>query len=1423
MSILLLQMCTGIHWALNNPNDTDVSVENYTTHENLEKVLEKTRGIVNETDPMGGSWFDDFEDERGIEWKNNVSVGNGKVESDCWKYQRTINLSNNGAALENYSVRLDLTSQNFDYSHPNTEGDDIRFNHPNGGKLSYWIEEWNVAGTSRIWVNVTNIPNGNSHFFMLYGNPNASSDDDGDATFEFFDDFEDDSYTDKWVGSGTWAENSGTIKCTENYRYLRTKNQVLSGLSDFAVEGRTRSLTSTGYGMRLAIKSDQTPAEDENQYEPRGVETNSAQSPYFIIDNSDKGSGGQQSSVNVWYKVKVIIHPSGSHALFQYKDDGTSFGNVTGVSDDSISNNNYLAIITVDGQTEQDWIFIRKYNISEPATSIGVEYQNPTNESIISVPIKRGNTHHWSTLYLEKIEPANTYINISVINAGSNTTIPGFDNLTSSTIDISNITTSPIRLRAWFEGDGQNTPILDSWGVEWTAKNTWRDSFSGDGKCIYPVDVDEHTVGYWKFEEGSGNKTRDFSGNGNNGTLNDMEKIDWVDGKYGGGLNFDGQNEYVDVGTNPSLDVGNGNFTVSAWIKYSSTSGSARGIVDISAFNTDFMLCTGKLGKQDSVGLAINGFWYRDAGSGLNDNEWHYIVGTKSGGMIKIYADGISYSYGTGSLTHTGYNRIGTGHNDFEGIIDEVRISKVVRTPQEIQQAYQTGISIRGGQGQLANNEIVAGQNTSSLWHFNEGEGNILHDSSGNGNDGVVQGASWVDGVMGKALEFDGEGDYVEIIPTHNINNDNGTAMLWVKTNWEDNVHYGLLNFGDNDNTDHGDIALVFLSGSIYSWVDPPPQVQPSVPVDWKNDEWHHIGMSWNNTKLILYLDGENVANVQIDSFPNITKGHLGCRYTNGPAYYLKGIIDEVSIYNRALNGSEILTHANLYQHNATLHSVPITLHANQTWDTFHCNRSVPDNTRLNISIHDAKTNETLWTEYNRTDAPHIDLSGTDPIEHPSIYIQAHFQSNRTETPVLYDWAVNWTDLEEVILYPELYEEIGNISFYEDTVALNKLNLINYFQDVNDLPSLMSFTIQRTEGQYINATINVTKVSFKTDIVNWTGAEIFKVRCTNGFNKTIESNEFNVNVIPVDDRPMWKHHIPDVVISEDNSSKPIKLTEIVEDAEDDLFDFTCIVNGNNEMKTNISVNITQGNMIIIPAVNWFGNSTVEISAYQISNNTLNSTITFDVKVTSKNDLPVTNLRYPENGSKFNTREITLNWSGLDVDCPIDAIRYDVYLSNNLTSGLFGNAATYTNLDSTSLTLTLDYGQYYWTVIGFDGIDYGACADGYLTFNITNISIPEVELLSPASNSSSGSSSTGGAGSTTSTTGGTGSATCGCLYGSCPDGCCGTTGSQLTGSIAGASWEGICSLPICSSSASISVGDASTSPTSSSSISSFFLL
>jgi Concanavalin A-like lectin/glucanases superfamily len=70
-------------------------------------------------------------------------------------------------------------------------------------------------------------------------------------------------------------------------------------------------------------------------------------------------------------------------------------------------------------------------------------------------------------------------------------------------------------------------------------------------------------VGWWKFDEGSGTTTADSSGNGYTGTL--YNSPTWITGQIGGGMSFNGTNQYVDAGSGP--DISSLPFTLAAWIK----------------------------------------------------------------------------------------------------------------------------------------------------------------------------------------------------------------------------------------------------------------------------------------------------------------------------------------------------------------------------------------------------------------------------------------------------------------------------------------------------------------------------------------------------------------------------------------------------------------------------------------------------------------------------------------------------------------------------------------------------------------------------------------------------------------------------------------------------------------------------------------
>lgn len=153
-----------------------------------------------------------------------------------WQYRTTVKVTNNkNNTLVNYQVKLLLKSSNFDFSKlAFHDGRDIRFSTDSTGysttKLPYWIESWTVDNdsTSLIWIKVDSLFPGGNKIYMFYGDKTATAASDGNATFEFFDDFESNApskcfgfntntlgpnaYPGWTVITGSWCVENGVLK-----------------------------------------------------------------------------------------------------------------------------------------------------------------------------------------------------------------------------------------------------------------------------------------------------------------------------------------------------------------------------------------------------------------------------------------------------------------------------------------------------------------------------------------------------------------------------------------------------------------------------------------------------------------------------------------------------------------------------------------------------------------------------------------------------------------------------------------------------------------------------------------------------------------------------------------------------------------------------------------------------------------------------------------------------------------------------------------------------------------------------------------------------------------------------------------------------------------------------------------------------------
>lgn len=203
-------------------------------------------------------------------------------------------------------------------------------------------------------------------------------------------------------------------------------------------------------------------------------------------------------------------------------------------------------------------------------------------------------------------------------------------------------------------------------------------------------------------------------------------------------------------------------------------------------------------------------------------------------------------------------------------------------------------------------------------WSFDEGTGSTAHDDSGNGNDGMINGATWIEGVLGKALDFDGNSDYVSFSSSV-LDTPPFSVCAWVKPNTVNpsKNRYIIANGGHSLDKSGLYLALAenYTHHLFYQYQFGGTKINGDHGVAYKqatSTGWTFLCGTWdgslNENNFRLYINGNRVSGVRI--FP-VTGGpsyHLRIGQPVGTSnYYWDGLIDEVRIYNRVLSENEIL------------------------------------------------------------------------------------------------------------------------------------------------------------------------------------------------------------------------------------------------------------------------------------------------------------------------------------------------------------------------------------------------------------------------------------------------------------------------------------------------------------------------------------
>jgi hypothetical protein len=214
-------------------------------------------------------------------------------------------------------------------------------------------------------------------------------------------------------------------------------------------------------------------------------------------------------------------------------------------------------------------------------------------------------------------------------------------------------------------------------------------------------------IGWWRFNEGSGDTAMDSSGNNHDGTLNGTPE--WVSGPpgFGGALAFNPDGCIgIDCGVFDPTN-GTGQFTLALWafwdgtgeIQHFLTKSNGWG-ADTMMFQVELWAANASADHTDRVGIS-----YQPVGSIpfslMPQEEWVHLAWTFDGTNARVYLNGVdeegpkalSIGPNVDAMVEIGYNsnRPTVNERTFHGALDEVRIYDYALTEAEIQIVMQGG------------------------------------------------------------------------------------------------------------------------------------------------------------------------------------------------------------------------------------------------------------------------------------------------------------------------------------------------------------------------------------------------------------------------------------------------------------------------------------------------------------------------------------------------------------------------------------------------------------------------------------------------------------------------------------------------------------------------------------------------------------
>jgi hypothetical protein len=333
-------------------------------------------------------------------WRNddNGEMGNSPLWGDSnYAYRKKITITGQSGTGTNYQVKLKVgessgsSGADFDLGgHVLSSFNDLRFADNDGSTLlDYWIES--ISGTTpnqtaTVWVEVRDDLGSNTDIFAYYGYGSAAAYSNGDNTFIFFDDFSS-TDTSKFSYGETYGVypamfydvSGGLLReySDATWRILRMKKDFTPSDS-VIVRSRFKLSAGSQWHQNYLVQSGNT---ENSRFGLQNGSGTNWRVQYKTPSSAWLTSGDLATlSTDTWYKDEIQKQSSTAFQAKLYNDDGSALGSSFSQDQAEWSGFTWTWVNWQNENTNvyMDWIYVRKYNATEPAYFSATSEEVPT-------------------------------------------------------------------------------------------------------------------------------------------------------------------------------------------------------------------------------------------------------------------------------------------------------------------------------------------------------------------------------------------------------------------------------------------------------------------------------------------------------------------------------------------------------------------------------------------------------------------------------------------------------------------------------------------------------------------------------------------------------------------------------------------------------------------------------------------------------------------------------------------------------------------------------------------------------------------------------------------------------------------------------------------------------------------------------------